>query len=85
MPTLAPLPSKPPPEDPEELELPLPPAAAELEFEVEFLLEEQALTARVAAAPSTMRPSARLRMGIPAFPFRDPRPLNVVGGNISPN
>src|SRR6185437_12497283 len=41
MPTLAPLPSRPPPDEPplDELEEPLPPAGAELE--VEFLLEEE--------------------------------------------
>ncbi len=65
MPTLAPLPSSAPPD---ELLVLLPPAGAELE--VEFLLdEEHAVTARVAAAPTTMRPSALLRMGIAAFPM----------------
>jgi hypothetical protein len=90
MPTLAPLPSK----APLLLELLLlellPPAGAE-EFVVDFLLEEHALTASVAAAPTTIRPSALLRMGSAAF--RDMRrrrrsrcdPLNVVGGNISLN
>src|SRR6185503_9728216 len=88
MPTLAPLPSS-APLLPDELALvPEPPAGAE-EFVVDFLLEEHALTASMAAAPTTIRPSALLRMGSAAF--RDMRrrrrsrcePLNVVGGNIS--
>src|SRR6185437_2460438 len=91
MPTLAPLPSSAPPL-PELLlllEL-LPPAGAE-EFVVDFLLEEHALTASVAAAPTTIRPSALLRMGSAAFPDMRRRrrsrcdPLKVVGGNISLN
>src|SRR5436853_1875486 len=46
MPTLAPLPSRPP--DELELELDPPPAAEEVEGELLFLEEEHALTARVA-------------------------------------
>src|SRR3954452_9207135 len=70
MPTLAPLPSRAPlPAEPVLDALVLPPAGAE--FEVEFLLEEHALTVRAAAAPTTMRPSALLRRAIPAFPLCD--------------
>src|SRR6185437_14173394 len=66
MPTLAPLPSRPPDEPALLVELAPPPAEDGVEL---FLEEEHALTARVAAAPTTMRPSARLRMGIAAFPM----------------
>src|SRR3954452_6112553 len=81
MPTLAPLPFRLPPEEPPlpaEFVL-VPPDDAEFEFEVElFFDEEHALTARVAAAPTTRRPSALLRMGSAAFrmcgPPRGTRP-----------
>jgi len=69
MPTLAPLPSTVPPDEPPLLVEEALPSAEDV-FEVELLLEEEhALIAMVAAAPTTMRPSARLRMGIAAFPM----------------
>ena len=67
-----------------------PPAGA-VQLVSVFLLEEHALTASVAAAPTTRRPSALLRMGTAAFREMRRRwlacgdQLNVVGGNISLN
>src|SRR3954469_7863896 len=96
MPTLAPLPSRAPPE-PEPLLValllalvPLPPAGAELSL---VLSDEHAARASEAAAPTTTRPIALLRMGNSAFHgagstggcSRGRRSRrNVVGGNISP-